>query len=102
MLEGFILAAGGTGTKVILGIVALLVLFIIIVLGRFINIWIQAISSRAKVSFLDLIGMWLRKVNPQLIVSARISAVQAGIDNVATTELESVFLQLMERGEGSA
>jgi len=92
MLEGFILAAGGTGTKVILGIVALLVLFIIIVLGRFINIWIQAISSRAKVSFLDLIGMWLRKVNPQLIVSARISAVQAGIDNVATTELESVFL----------
>ena len=43
-------------------------------------------------SFFNLFGMWLRKVPPQLIISARISAVQAGIDNLGTNEFESIFL----------
>ncbi len=76
----------------ILGIAAgLFILLLIIVIGLYIKIWIQALFSGARVGFLQLIGMGLRKVSPQLIVSARISAVQAGID-LPTQQLESVFL----------
>ncbi len=81
-----------TASKVILGVGIVLVLAIFAVLARFISIWIQALSSGAKVSFFDLIGMSLRKVSPQLIVSARISAVQAGIEDLTTRQLESVYL----------
>ncbi len=76
----------------ILGIAAgLFILLLIIVIGLYIKIWIQALFSGARVGFLQLIGMGLRKVSPKLIVSARISAVQAGID-LPTQQLESVFL----------
>jgi len=76
----------------ILGIAGgLFALVLIILIGLYIKIWIQALFSGARVGFLQLIGMGLRKVSPQLIVSARISAVQAGID-LPTQPLESVFL----------
>ena len=84
--------AMAVGLKILIGIVLLAVLAFVLIVGRFLNLWIQAMSSRASVSFLDLFGMWLRKVKPNLIVSARISAVQAGLEDLATRDLESVFL----------
>jgi len=79
-------------TKAIILIVAAVLLFILgLIVARFLKLWIQALSSGAKVSFFDLIGMWLRNVYPKLIVTARISAVQAGID-LNTRDLESIFL----------
>jgi len=81
------------GLKTIIAIVIGVIVFVfLVIIGRFIKIWIQALFSGARVSFFDLIGMWLRKVSPQLIVSARISAVQAGLTDLPTQELESVFL----------
>ncbi len=80
------------GWLVAISIGILLVLGIFVVMARFLSIWIQALSSGASVSFLDLIGMWLRKVPPQLIVKTRISAVKAGILDLKTPALESVFL----------
>jgi hypothetical protein len=77
---------------VLLVIVLLTILIPILIVISFIKIWIQALSSGAPVSFFSLFGMWLRKVPPQLIIGARISAVQAGIDNLGTNELESIFL----------
>lgn len=65
--------------------------FLLIFLG-FIKIWIQALFSGARVSFFDLIGMALRKVPAQLMVGLRISGVQAGITDLTTQQLESVFL----------
>ena len=44
----------------------------------FINIWIRAVLARAPVSFLNLVGMKLRRVPPSLIVDARIMSVKAG------------------------
>lgn len=85
------LAALG-GKEIIIIVIAILVFIPVIIVARFLKLWIQAISSGAKVSFFDLFGMWLRKVSPQLIVSARISAVQAGITDLHTRDLESVFL----------
>ena len=73
-------------------VVALAFVIFLIVLGMYIKIWIQALFSGARVSFVSLIGMGLRKVQPQLIVNERISAVQAGLLDLETRELESVYL----------
>jgi uncharacterized protein YqfA (UPF0365 family) len=73
-------------------IVGIIVFVFLILLAMYIKIWVQALFSGARVSLFELIGMGLRKVPPQLIVSARISAVQAGIDDLDTQQLESVFL----------
>lgn len=69
----------------------ILAIMLVAIVGKYIKIWIQALFSGARVSFFDLIGMGLRKVEPRLIVSARISAVQAGIE-LDTQQLESAFL----------
>jgi uncharacterized protein YqfA (UPF0365 family) len=67
----------------------LFILFIIIL--RFGPLWIQSKASNAKISFLDLIGMWLRNVNPNIIVNSRIMAVKSGLE-ITTENLESHFL----------
>ena len=95
MMLPTLLAAGAVGKAVfvVIGIVAaLVVLVLLILLAMYIKIWVQALFSGARVSFIDLIGMGLRKVPAQLIVSARISAVQAGIEDMDTRQLESAFL----------
>ncbi|MGC8845457.1 MAG: flotillin-like protein FloA, partial [Candidatus Hydrogenedens sp.] len=52
---------------------------------------IRAALSKAHVSIWSLIGMTLRKVNPQVIVDSRIMAVKAGL-NITTDELETHYL----------
>jgi len=89
-MENYVLAL--TTQQIILIIIGFIVLIPLLIVARFLKLWIQAISSGARVSFFDLFGMWLRKVSPTLIVSARISAVQAGIEDLNTRDLESVFL----------
>lgn len=81
------------------GILGLILLIILLVLAMYIKIYIQALFSGARVSFFDLIGMGLRKVPAQLIVSTRISAIQAGIEDLATPDLESVFLVRRDTGD---
>jgi len=89
----------GPATVAVLVVLGLIVLAFVFVIGSFIKIWIQALSSGARVSFFDLIGMSLRRVSPQLIVSARISAVQAGLEGISTRALESVFLVRRDPGD---
>lgn len=72
-----------------LGILFLVAVFLF---GKYFNLWLRAFTSRAKISPLHLIGMSLRKVNPNVIVDARISAVQAGITDVSVRNLESHYL----------
>lgn len=73
---------------IILGVVAFLFLLVII---SFLNVYIQAAVSNARVRFVDLIGMKLRKVPPKLMVEARIQLVKAGI-SLETNELEAHYL----------
>ncbi len=61
------------------GIVALILLITLFYMVP-IRLWIAAKASGAGVSMLQLIGMRLRRVPPEQIVNARISAVKAGID----------------------
>ena len=76
------------GVFVVVAVIALIVVFII---GQFINLYIQALVSGAKVALLDLVGMRLRKVDLRTIVYSRIRAVKAGLD-VPTNKIETHYL----------
>jgi uncharacterized protein YqfA (UPF0365 family) len=80
-----ILAAG-----LVLGLVALMMLLLILNYGQ---LWFQAYWSKAPVTFLELLGMSLRKVNARTIVQANIMATQAGIGrDVSVRRLEAHYL----------
>jgi len=81
-----------TGT---LGAVALLIL-VLVALGVVlylvpVRLWIAAFASGAYVSLFTLVGMRLRRVPPGTIVTARISAVKAGLD-IPINDLEAHYL----------
>ena len=72
---------------VVLGIVLVMLFFYFVP----VRVWIAATFSGAKVGIPTLIAMRLRRVNPIVIVNARISAMKAGID-CGTDDLESHYL----------
>jgi uncharacterized protein YqfA (UPF0365 family) len=80
------------------GLIAFVVVVgIIVLLGlalglKFFRLWLQAKLSHADVKFSELIGMWLRKVDTRVIVLSKITAVQAGLQQITTKDLESHFL----------
>ncbi len=71
---------------VLLGGIVFMFLFV-----KFFKLWLQAKLSKADVKFLELIGMWLRRVNPLTIVHSKITAIQAGL-TLTTRDLESHYL----------
>ena len=74
-----------------LGILALLGLIILVIISQYLQLWLQAFLSGARVSLLDLIMMRLRKVPPSVIVLNRIMAKKAGIE-VPTNMLEAHYM----------
>jgi uncharacterized protein YqfA (UPF0365 family) len=82
MMMGFIIL------YVVIGVIALgfLLLFF-----RFFGLWFRALLSGAYVGMGRLIGMWLRHVNPAIVVDSRIMLSKAGIE-VASDMLETHFL----------
>lgn len=77
--------------KVIIGIGFLVLIIVLGLILQVIGIWIRALVSSARVSLWSLIGMRLRRVNPALIVDARIRLVKAGL-TISTDLLEGHFL----------
>ena len=75
------------------GGIALVVLIVIITFFWFVpvGLWIAAIAAGVPLRIFDLIGMRLRRVNPNVIVKALISVHKAGL-KVATSELEAHYL----------
>jgi uncharacterized protein YqfA (UPF0365 family) len=77
------------------GAVALLILVVavlVIVLYLVpVRIWVAAFASGAYVGLFTLVGMRLRRVPPSTIVTARISAVKAGLD-ISVNDLEAHYL----------
>ncbi len=71
-----------------IGFIGLVIIFRFIPVG----LWVQAITSGVRVSFLTLFGMRFRKVNPSDIVLPLINAHKAGLEQVTLNELESHFL----------
>ncbi len=70
-------------------VVGLIMFFLFI---RYFNLWLRGYVTRAGVSPFNLIFMSLRKVNPQTIVEAKISAVQAGLAHISTQALSAHYL----------
>ena len=78
----------GTWIAVVIGIFVIGLAFI---LWSAITLWWQSILSNAKVSLVQIIFMRFRKVNPNIIVTNRITAQKAGI-SLTSDQLEAHFL----------
>jgi uncharacterized protein YqfA (UPF0365 family) len=73
---------------VVAGIISLIILGVV---WKFGSLWIQAALSGAPIGIFDLVGMSLRRVNPSVIVQARIMSKKAGIE-ISSDRLEAHYL----------
>jgi uncharacterized protein YqfA (UPF0365 family) len=80
-------AIGAIGLLIPAVVLLIVVLYLVPV-----PLWIAAWSSGAYVGLLTLVGMRLRRVPPSTIVTARISAVKAGLQGVSVNDLEAHYL----------
>ncbi len=79
----------------LLVIVLLSVLVFLAIFAQFASLWLQCKMTRAGITLKELIFMRFRKVNPAVIVRAKIMAVQAGMRDTAvlsTSALEAYAL----------
>jgi uncharacterized protein YqfA (UPF0365 family) len=79
-------AIGALGLLLIVLVALIFVLYLIPL-----RLWIAAWASGAYVGLLTLIGMRLRRVPPGVIITARISAVKAGLQ-ISINDLEAHYL----------
>jgi uncharacterized protein YqfA (UPF0365 family) len=77
---------GGLGLLIVV-VAALVVVLYLVPLP----LWIAAWASGAYVGLFTLIGMRLRRVPPSTVITARISAVKAGLD-ISVNDLEAHYL----------
>ena len=82
----------------VVGAVIALIVFLILTyfFFSFASLWVQALLTRADVGFLDMVGMFFRRISGKahhyrMITYAKIMATQAGV-KVGVQELESHYL----------
>ena len=78
---------------ILVAMLAFLIMFV--VFARYFRLWIQSVTTGARIGILDLLGMTFRKVNPVIIVRSKIMAVQAGLTDemgVTSKALEAHYL----------
>jgi len=78
-------------STLIIIVVCLALLVLLIFIGSAVGLWWQSTVSNAPVRLLDIILMRFRKVNPAIIVTARITAKKAGIE-ISAGQLEAHLL----------
>ena len=79
----------GVGVLIILGLLGLVFVGLF---ARYFKLWLRAFVTRARISPMSLVFMSLRKVNPNVIVDSKIMAVQAGLTEISTEEMEAHYL----------
>lgn len=77
---------GGIGLLILIVVGLVIVLYLVPV-----NLWIAAWASGAYVGLPTLVGMRLRRVPPGTVITARISAVKAGL-SIPLNDLEAHYL----------
>ncbi len=89
----------GQETWIFAFFIAIIILIVLLVfIGfffRYIGLWIQSITTGAGIGLANIIMMTIRKVNPTVIVRAKMMAVQAGLTksyNISTRALEAHYL----------
>jgi len=75
----------------LIGLVVIVGIIFAIIFLYFLNIWIRAVASGARISIFNLLGMKLRGIPPALIVNVKIMAVKAGLE-IETSQLEAHHL----------
>lgn len=92
-----LLAESDVAMWTIVAIILLIIfgLVILAIFARYFRLWIQAVTTQAKIGLFDLLGMTFRKINPAIIVRSKIMAVQAGLDDssgITSKSLEAHYL----------
>ena len=93
-----LLAAQEDMRSLLVIVFALIIITVIVLLfalvAKFFWLWIQSVTTGAKVGLLDLLGMWLRRVDLKTIVRSKIMAVQAGLgeEEITSQLLEAHYL----------
>lgn len=73
-------------------ILAIAIVVLLSIVGKFISLWFQAFVSGTPIPFFNIIGMSLRKIPPRVIVNARINAYKAGLKEITVSDLETHYL----------
>src|SRR5688572_23342612 len=78
-------------STVVYAIGGLIALVFLIILFKYLGLYVQAVLAKAEVGLFEMVAMSLRKVPPSLIVRTKVTAVQAGLE-VQTKDLEAHYL----------
>jgi uncharacterized protein YqfA (UPF0365 family) len=74
-----------------IGLLGLMLLFVFFMIWNAFQLWMQSILSNAPVGLMSIVLMRFRKVDANIIVTARITAKKAGID-ISTDKLEGHYM----------
>ena len=80
---------------ILLGLLILVALAVFGLLARYLRLWVQSYFSSAGIGLFDMVAMSFKRVNPAVIVSSKIMAVQAGLGDssgVTRQSLEAHYL----------
>lgn len=97
LAENFLLLAQAPSALVVFGTIVAFVLVLVFlgIFARYAGLWLQSKVTGAGITFPNLVLMSIRRVNPAIIVRAKIMAVQAGLTNVysiTTRAMEAHYL----------
>lgn len=92
MTQSILLAELGMEYYFLFVILAIIVIILLSILGKFISLWFQAFVSGTPISIFNIIGMSLRKIPPRVIVNARINSFKAGLKQISVSDLETHYL----------
>jgi uncharacterized protein YqfA (UPF0365 family) len=76
----------------LLAIGAIIAIVVLVVLMNFGSLYIRAWAAATRITFMELIGMWMRGVNSAVIVNTKIQAWKAGLSEISTDDLETHYL----------
>ncbi len=77
---------------ILMVVLAIIVMVMLAIVGKFISLWFQAFVSGTPIALFNIIGMSLRKIPPKVIVNARINAFKAGLQQIEVNDLETHYL----------
>ena len=80
------------GIPILIILIAIVVIILLTIIGRFVGLWFQSFVSGTPISLFNIIGMSLRKIPPRTIVNAYINAYKAGLKQFNVADLETHYL----------
>ena len=79
-------------TEIGIAILATILCGLLLLFVRYSSLWLQAFFAGSHISYLSLVLMTLRKVDPKLVVRCKVRVVQAGLTEISINAIESQIL----------